>query len=225
MILDGKVALITGADGPIGSAIALRFAREGAVVVLNDIVSRHLDRVATEVVEVEGGRALIVLGDVTNRVHVERMVRETLDAYGRVDVLVNHAGDNEAAAAEGAALCADAIMPGMRDRNAGRVISTTFLGAVNGGAAAASQAAVVTLTRRLALEYAPCAVTVNCVAPGTTAIPAVPAVKDTIAELIPMGRLAAPREIAAVYAFLASDDAAYVTGQVLFVDGGFSLVA
>ncbi|HYE92475.1 MAG TPA: SDR family NAD(P)-dependent oxidoreductase, partial [Terriglobales bacterium] len=112
MILDGKVALITGAYGPIGSAIALRFAREGAVVVLNDIVSRHLDRVATEVVEVEGGRALIVLGDVTNRVHVERMVRETLDAYGRVDVLVNHAGDNEAAAAEGAALCADAIMPG-----------------------------------------------------------------------------------------------------------------
>src|SRR5688572_17892119 len=114
MRLDGMIALVTGADAPVGVAIALRFAREGATVVLNDVVSERLDGVMREIAEVEGGTALIALGDVTRGAHVERMVRETLDAFGRIDILVNRAGDTEETAVAAASLCAEAIVPLMR---------------------------------------------------------------------------------------------------------------
>ena len=205
MSLEDKVALITGADGPVGAAIALRFAREGATVVLNDIVSKRLERVATDVTEVEGGKVYIALGDVRNRSHVERMVRETVDAYGRIDILVNNAGEDDDTVLQGAVLCSEAAVPAMCERRWGRIITTSFVS--NGG--------VIAFTRRLALEYARDGVTVNCVAPGATM---------TAMARIPMGRSADPREVAAAHAFLASDDAAYITGQVLHVDGGLSLV-
>ena len=205
MSLEDKVALITGADGAVGAAIALRFAREGATVVLNDIVSKRLERVATEVTEVEGGTVYIALGDVRNRSHVERMVRETVDAYGRIDILVNNAGEDDDTVLQGAVLCSEAAVPAMCERRWGRIITTSFVS--NGG--------VIAFTRRLALEYARDGVTVNCVAPGATM---------TAMARIPMGRSADPREVAAAHAFLASDDAAYITGQVLHVDGGLSLV-
>jgi 3-oxoacyl-[acyl-carrier protein] reductase len=227
MRLEGKVALITGADGPIGTATALRFAREGALVVLNDIISKHLERVAIEIAEVEHGRALIALGAPTNATHVERAVREAMDAFGRIDVLVNNAGDNEDVVLQSASLFAEAVLPGMRERGWGRVINTSTvvgLGQV-GHARNASAGAVIALTRILALDNAKHRVTVNCVAPGatTTAVPV--EIKETISALIPMGRIADPREIAAVHVFLASDEAAYVTGQVIFVDGGMSVAA
>ena len=141
MRLEGKVALITRAGRAIGIATALRFAREGAIVVLNDVVSTHLDRVATEIEEDEGGRTLIAL------------------------------------------------------------------------------------TKTLALECARDGITVNCVVSGVTASTSV--ASDAMAEptmpAIPMGRSADPREIAAAHVFFASDEAAYVTGQVLYVDGGLSV--
>lgn len=228
MRLEGKVALITGADGPIGAATALRFAREGAIVVLNDIVSTHLDRVAREVAEVEGGKAVIALGDVTRPAHVDRLVREALDAFGRIDILVNHAGDNEEIALTCASLCVEAIVPMMRERGWGRIINTSTVASLTPGGEAPTETfgtSVITLTKALALEHARFGVTVNCVAPGV-ALPVLPAdVKDTLVALIPMGRLADPREVAAAHAFFASDDAAYITGQVLFVDGGMSGVA
>ena len=223
MKLESRVVLITGADGPVGSAIALRFARHGAFVVLNDIVSRNLDRVASEVVEVEGGKALIALGDVTKRPHVDRIVREAHEAFGRIDVLVNNAGDDEHVALQAASVCSDAILPAMRDRRAGRVIITCPVRrAVDGPGEGAEP--IITLTRRLALQYAECGVTVNCVAPGATMRTVTPDVREAALEVIPMGRLAEPREIAAVYTFLGSEEAGYVTGQVLSVDGGLSLV-
>jgi 3-oxoacyl-[acyl-carrier protein] reductase len=227
MRLKDKVALITGADGPIGTATALRFAREGATVVLNDIISKHLERVAAEIAQVELGRSLIALGDPTRPAHVERAVRETVEAFGRIDVLVNNAGDHEDAALEGAALWAEAVLPMMRERGAGRVINTSAAGAVGhvGHARSAPADAVIVLTRKLAVENARYGVTVNCVAPGATAIAMPPAVEDALVALIPMGRVADPREVAAVHVFLASDDAAYVTGQVIFVDGGLSVAA
>ncbi len=229
MKLEGRVALITGADGAIGTAIALRFAREGAVVVLNDIVSRHLERVATEIAEVEHGTSLIALGDVTRPPHVDRMVREALDAFGRVDILVNHAGDNEQLARHGASLCAAAVLPAMCERRWGRIInSSSVAGIAHPGRPQPTpeDAGMPGLTRQLALKYAPDGITVNCVAPGAAmaAVPAVPDErKDTMTTLIPIGRIAEPREIAAAYAFFAADDAAYVTGHVLIVDGGLSL--
>jgi NAD(P)-dependent dehydrogenase (short-subunit alcohol dehydrogenase family) len=224
--LEGKIALITGADGPIGVATALRFAREGAVVVLNDIVSKHLERVATQVVEEEGGKTLIVLGDVTLPAHVERMVRETLEAYGRIDILVNNAGDNEEVALQGATLCVRAVAPGMCERRWGRIITTSRVSSLGDAAevtAGAGRGAVIALTKALALEYARDGITVNCVAPGATMTNVLPEVKETILALIPMGRIAEPREVAAAHVFLAADDASYITGQVLYVDGGLSV--
>ena len=224
MKLEGKVAVITGADGPIGGATALRFARDGALVVLNDLISKHLERLAREIEDVEQGRALIALGDPTIPAHVERAMREVLDTFGGVDILVNNAGDHEDVALRAASLWTEAVLPSMRKRGWGRVINTSTvvgLGHV-GHARGVEPDAVIGLTKRLALAHARDGVTVNCVAPGatTTAMPA--EVKDAMAALIPMGRIAEPREIAAVHAFLASDDAAYLTGQVIYVDGGLS---
>jgi NAD(P)-dependent dehydrogenase (short-subunit alcohol dehydrogenase family) len=219
--LEGKVALITGAESPVGTATALRFAREGALVVLSDIVSTHLDRVATEIGEEEGGRALIALGDVTRPAHAERMVREALEAFGRVDILVNHGPATDVdSAVQGAALCANAVLPGMRERRWGRVINTVPMGSLDA-------TALFTLTKKLALECARDGITVNCLVPGVTAEGQLTfdAVRKTIAPVIPMGRIADPREISAAYVFFASDDAAYVTGQVLYVDGGVSVSA
>jgi 3-oxoacyl-[acyl-carrier protein] reductase len=223
MRLAGKIAVITGADGPIGGATALRFAREGATVVLNDVVSTHLEGVMREITEIEGGTALIVLGDVTRPTHVDRMVRETLDAFGRIDVLVNHAWATEEIAFAGASLCAEAVLPLMRDQRWGRVInvSSAATGAAREHASVEMVGkAIITLTRALAMENARFGVTVNCVAPGLTATS-----EESAAMLaqIPVGRAAELREIAAVHVFLASDEAAYVTGQVLCVDGGLSV--
>jgi NAD(P)-dependent dehydrogenase (short-subunit alcohol dehydrogenase family) len=227
--LEGKVALITGADGPLGSAIALRFAREGATVVLNDIVSRHLDRVAAEVVHVEGGgRALIALGDVTRPPHVERILREALDTFGRLDILVNNAGDDPETTVRCAALCAETVVPQMRERRWGRIVNVSSagsIGTVGHVSAEAAHSGLIALTRKLALETAPHGLTVNCVVPGPTTAPAVSvpeAVQETMATLIPMGRIGEPREIAAALVFLASEESSYVTGQVLYVDGGLS---
>jgi NAD(P)-dependent dehydrogenase (short-subunit alcohol dehydrogenase family) len=222
--LENRVAVITGADGPVGSAIALRFAREGAYVVLNDIVSRNLDRIASEVVEIEGGKVLIAMGDATNRAHVDRIVREAVETFGHIDVLVTNAGDDEAVAVQAASLCAEAVLPAMRDRRAGRVIMTSPAPKTVDGPSGDRVDGIIALTRRLALGYAECGVTVNCVVPGATMRTVTPDVREAALEAIPMGRLAEPREIAAVYTFLASDEAAYVTGQVLCVDGGLSLV-
>ena len=224
MRLQGKIAVITGAAGPIGTATALRFAREGATVVLNDVVSTHLDGVMREITEVEGGTALIALGDVTRPPHVDRLVRETLNTFGRVDVLVNHVGPTEDVAFAGASLCAEAVLPLMRGQCWGRVInaSTAVRLAVAGDVPVeVAGKSIITLTKALAVENARFGVTVNCVAPGLT--PASPDVSETLLALIPIGRVADPREIAAAYAFFASDEASYVTGQVLCVDGGLSV--
>ena len=225
MRLEGKVALVTGADGPIGAAIALRFAREGAIVVLNDIASTHLDGVMREIAEVEGGTALIALGDVTRGAHVDRMVREALDAFGRIDVLVNHAGDTEEIAVAGASLCAEAVLPRMREQGWGRVINASTAAGVASGQMPVEMIgkSIATLTRALAVDNARFGVTVNCVAPGLVGAAMPKEVDRTMLALIPAGRMAEPREIAAAYVFLASDEASYVTGQVLFVDGGLSV--
>ena len=209
MTLEDKVALVTGADSAVGTATALRFAREGATVVLNDFMSTQLERVAAEITDVEGGKVLIALGDTSRPAHVDRMLREALDAFGRIDILVNVAGGDPEIALRCAALCAERVLPSMRERRVGRVLSVSAAGSTE-----LSHAGLIALTRKLALEVAPDGVTVNCVVPGA----------ETMTALVPMGRIGEPREVAAALVFLASDDAAYVTGQVLYVDGGLSVV-
>lgn len=245
MRLQGKVALVTGAGSGIGAATAKRFAREGALVVVNDAKTEGLEAVADEI-RAAGSKALVVAGDVSRKADCERMVGETVKAFGRLDILINNAGINRDAMAakmteeqwdtvlavnlKGTFLCCQAALPGMRERAWGRVVNTSSIGSLgNIGQAnyAASKAGVIGLTRTLALEYAKYGVTVNAIAPGpvmTRMLAGVPdPIKEKIVAQVPVGRIAAPEEIAAVHAFLASDDAAFITGQVIFADGGASV--
>ena len=245
MRLDGRVALVTGAGGGIGAATARRFAREGATVVVND-VDLTLARPLVIELQKEGARALSIAADVTARTDVEAMVDHVVGEFGRLDVLVNNAGVNRDAMShkmteeqwdqvlavnlKGTFLCAQAVLAGMRERGWGRVINTSSvasLGNIGQANYAASKAGVIGLTRTLALEYAKYGITVNCVAPGpvmTRMLAGVPeAIREKIVAKVPVGRIARPEEIAAVHAFLASEDAAFITGQVLFVDGGMSV--
>ncbi len=245
MRLQGKVALVTGAASGIGAATAKRLAREGALVAVNDAKAEGLEAVAGEI-RAAGAKALVVPGDVARRADVERMVGETVRAFGRLDILINNAGINRDAMAakmteeqwdavlavnlKGTFLCAQAALPGMREHGWGRVVNTSSVGSLgNIGQAnyAASKAGVIGLTRTLALEYAKYGVTVNAIAPGpvmTAMLAGVPdPIKEKIIAQVPAGRIAAPDEIAGVHVFLASDDAAFITGQVIFVDGGMSV--
>ncbi len=245
MRLQGKVALVTGAAGGIGAATALRFAREGALVAVNDAKADGLEAVADDIRKA-GAKALVATGDVTKKADCERMVKAVTDAFGRLDILINNAGINRDAMAakmteeqwdavldvnlKGTFLCAQAALPGMRERAWGRVVNTSSIGSLgNIGQAnyAASKAGVIGLTKTLALEYAKYGVTVNAVAPGpvmTSMLAGVPdAIRDKIVAQVPVGRIAAPEEIANVHVFLCSDEASFITGQVIFADGGMSV--
>jgi NAD(P)-dependent dehydrogenase (short-subunit alcohol dehydrogenase family) len=245
MRFDGRVVLVTGAGNGIGQATAGRFAREGATVVVNDVDVEVARPVAAELQQM-GARAMAVAADVTKRADVEAMVHHVVGELGRLDVLVNNAGINRDAMShkmteeqwdqvltvnlKGTFLCAQAALTRMRERGWGRIINTSSIGSLgNIGQAnyAASKAGVIGLTRTLALECARYGITVNCVAPGpvmTRMLAGVPEpIREKIVAKVPVGRIARPDEIAAVHAFLASDDAAFITGQVLFVDGGMSV--
>ncbi|PYM90589.1 MAG: 3-oxoacyl-ACP reductase [Candidatus Rokuibacteriota bacterium] len=245
MRLQNRVALVTGAAAGIGSATARRLAREGAAVALNDLRADGLEGVAADV-RAAGAKALVLPGDVTKKADCERMVGEVTRELGRLDILINNAGINRDAMAakmtedqwdavlavnlKGTFLCAQAALPGMRERGWGRVVNTSSIGSLgNIGQAnyAASKAGVIGLTKTLALEYAKYGVTVNAVAPGpvmTAMLAGVPDhIKERIIAQVPVGRIASPDEIAGVHAFLVSDEAAFITGQVLFVDGGMSV--
>jgi NAD(P)-dependent dehydrogenase (short-subunit alcohol dehydrogenase family) len=245
MSLAGRVAIVTGAGSGIGEATARRFAADGATVVVNDVDAERARAVAGEL-EKRGASALALGADVTRRADVEAMVSRVVGELGRLDVLINNAGINRDAMShkmteeqwdevltvnlKGTFLCAQAALPRMRERGWGRVVNTSSIGSLgNIGQAnyAASKAGVIGLTRTLALEYAKHGVTVNCIAPGAVMTPMLAGVPDPIRQKItgqiPMGRIADPAEVAAVHAFLASEDAGYITGQVLFVDGGMSV--
>ena len=245
MRLAERVALITGAGSGIGEATARRFAREGARVAVNDAEASRAKRVA-EAILADGGRAIAVEADVARAAEVDSAVRRVLEEWGRVDILVNNAGITRdamlakmteeqwdevlAVNLKGAFLCARAVLPGMRERGWGRVVNTASVGALgNIGQAnyAASKAGVIGLTRTLALEYARYGVTVNAVAPGATLTPMLAAVPDQVREKIvariPAARLASPDEVAALHCFLASEEAGYITGQVIFIDGGLTV--
>jgi NAD(P)-dependent dehydrogenase (short-subunit alcohol dehydrogenase family) len=245
MRLTGKVALVTGAANGIGAATARRLASEGAQLVLVDLSADSLAQTAAAISH-DGGEALALGCNVSQAAEVAQMVQAVKERFGRIDILINNAGINRDAMAhrlteenwdavldvnlKGSFLVAQAVMPIMREQNDGRIVNTASiaaLGNVGQSNYAASKAGLMGLTRTLALEWSRYNIRVNCVAPGgtdtrmTAGIP--DNIRESIMQRIPLKRFATPDEIAATHAFLVSDDASYITGQTIFVDGGTSI--
>lgn len=243
MRLANKTAVVTGAGRGIGRAIALTLARDGASVVVSDINLQTAQGVAQEIIE-RGGQALALEADVSDAQSVQRLIEKTQEAWGRLDILVNNAGlfptgkpvlqvtQEEwdrvfAVNTRGVFLCSRAAAQAMVPQGGGVIINIASVDAkdkTTGNAEyAASKAAVISFTRTLACELAGEGVRVNAVSPGWIATENLLSKPDRMAQAIqdiPIGRLGTPQDVAEAVAFLASDAASYITGEVLDVNGG-----
>jgi NAD(P)-dependent dehydrogenase (short-subunit alcohol dehydrogenase family) len=245
MRLKDKVAIVTGGGAGIGEATCMRFVQEGAKVVVADMDMTGAQKVADAITS-KGGQAVPFKVDVRVASEVTNMVGTSLKSFGTLDIIVNNAGINRDAIAKrmteeqwnivldvnlkGTFLCCQAASVPMMEKKYGRIINTSSIGSLgNIGQAnySASKAGVIGLTKTLALELAKYNINVNCVAPGATNTQMTAGIPPDIAakfkEGIPVKRFAEPAEIAAAHVFFASEEASYITGQVLFVDGGISL--
>jgi 3-oxoacyl-[acyl-carrier protein] reductase len=243
MNLEGRVALVTGAAQGIGRAIALALAEVGADVAGGDVKLEQLQEVAKEI-EALGRKALALPLDVARPDSVKEAVDKALEVFGKIDILVNNAGitkDNLLMRMKpedwdlvlrvnlsGAFLCTRAVLPGMVKQRYGRIINIASVVAQAGNAGQAnyiaSKAGIIGLTKAVAAEVASRNITVNAIAPGfiatamTENLPE--AVRQRLLSLIPLGRLGTDRDVACGVRFLASEEASYVTGHVLNINGG-----
>ena len=240
-----KSALITGASRGIGRAIAIALAREGWPVCVNFLERRDAAESLVSELRAQGRAAMAFQADVADRGAVEAMVRAAAEELGPVELLVNNAGIShqglfqDLGDADWARLLAvnltgprnavQAVLPHMLSEKRGSIVNISSIWGLRGGsceaAYAATKAGVIGLTRSLALELAPSGIRVNCVAPGCVETDMVRVLgEETRAMLVeetPLGRLGRPEDIAEAVAFLASEKAAFITGQVLTADGGF----
>jgi NAD(P)-dependent dehydrogenase (short-subunit alcohol dehydrogenase family) len=248
MRLKGKVGLVTGGGTGIGEAIAKAFAREGAAVVVTGRRKPVLEKVVREI-EREGGRALAVPGSVTVEADVREAVNATVRAYGRVDVLVNNAGnlfhagplhetsdqiwnDTLDVFLTGTFRFTRAVIPQMLKQGGGSIINISTVGALKaipffpGHAYQAAKAGVVMFTKTVAVHYAKDKIRCNCICPAAVETPGVAEwIKDPKARAMmdgihPLGRMGKPDEIAPPAVYFASDESAWTTGAILPIDGG-----
>jgi len=241
----GRVAIVTGGARGIGAAIGWAFAREGARVALADVDPEAAREAAANLPE-PGGPGLAVAVDVADRAAVQGMAGRVGAEWGRIDILVNNAGIcpltsfEEIEEAEwdrvlavnlkGAFLCSQAVVGWMKAQHYGRIINISSVAGKMGGVMvgahyAASKAGLLALTWCLARTYASYGITVNAIAPATVDTDLTRAwpeeMRENLARSIPLGRLGRPEDVAAAAVFLASEEASFITGEVLDVNGGF----
>jgi len=248
MLLENKVAIVTGGNRGIGAATTRLLAREGAAVTIA-ARDRESGVSLAEEVRQSGGRAIFVPCDVGRKDDVGAMVAATVDAFGGIDILVNNAGVGSGAPLletdealwdevmrinlKGHFLCATAVVPHMVARGGGAIVNTSSILACSAlptsAAYTASKAAILGLTRAMALEWGPLGIRVNCILPGSTDtamlwgdLPErdVPMERTRLEQVIPLQRVASPEEIAEATLWLCSSRASFVSGSFLWIDGG-----
>lgn len=246
MHFDDKVVLITGAGSGIGAATARRFARAGAAVLVFDRDEAAAQSVA-KAIAADGGRANAYFGDAANAADAERVVAAAVADFGGLDVLVNNVGIGLRGSVvsmsetdwdrlwsvnvKSGFLMSKYAVPRLRARGGGSILFTASMGAIATStgmlAYCASKAAIVSMTRTMALDHGPHGIRVNCVCPGPTRTPtfsaqiAAAGITEAVFEsAIPLGRIATPGDVAAAFVWLASPEASFVNGQALQLDGG-----
>ena len=244
MLLDGKTALVTGASRGIGRAIALCLAAEGARVAINYAGNVKAAEEVKASVEAAGGTAILCQADIADSAAVEAMIADVVKEFGAIDILVNNAGitrdtllmrmkDEDFAKVldtnlKGVFYCTKAVSKLMMKKRAGRIVNmASVIGLVgNAGQAnyAAAKAGVIGFSKSVAKELASRGITVNVVAPGFIGTDMTADLPETVKEKaladIPLGKMGEPEDVANAVLFLASDQASYITGQVVNVDGG-----
>lgn len=249
--LENKVVIVTGSGRGIGEAIAIRFAMEGAKVVIDDL-NEELGKQVLQKIKSTGGEAIFTKYDISIEEDVKNMVAETISAYGKVDILVNNAGVAVSIPIQNCTLedynhvqnidlkgvwmcCREVVKPFIKNKG-GKIINISSIAGIvapfpNQSMYSAAKGGVIQLTRALAIELCKYDINVNCVAPGFVNTPIYEEVnwslkiKENIEKLIkfiPFKRLAEPEDITGAVFFLASDDSSYITGQTIFVDGGLT---
>lgn len=249
MKLEGKTAIVTGSRRGIGFGIAKAMAHAGAEVVISDIDLKDCE-LAVQEIESAGGRGLAVECDVSSREQVENLVKETINAYGKVDILVNNAGiarfkpflemteeewdQTIDINLKGSFLCAQAVARDMVKRNWGRIINISSVACGQVGIAypnlahyVASKGGMAGLTEALALELSPMGINVNSIGPGVIGtemakpLEEAGAVDALLESRVPKGRVGTPEDIGHLAVFLASEESDYITGAMIFIDGGW----